>query len=73
MSYRTTIQCGSCGSFVVPRVHLSYGNPMASFCPICGGMIQDFRAPNQKYIEYVLPAIFIILITYGIFAIFLGY
>ncbi|ADD67502.1 hypothetical protein Dacet_0718 [Denitrovibrio acetiphilus DSM 12809] len=63
MYNRTTVQCKACGSFVVPRMDIYYGQPVATFCPICGNMIEDFSPAWAKYIPhfigFILAAAFI--------------
>ncbi|MGD9807757.1 MAG: hypothetical protein AB7E76_08050 [Deferribacterales bacterium] len=71
MSYRTTIQCPGCGSSIIPRMHIEHGQPIATYCPICGNMIEDFSPAWAKYIPYfvgfMLAAAFIYCVKVSYF------
>lgn len=38
------IRCPHCGKLVMPRMSFYGGVPNRSFCPLCGGLIKDFRS-----------------------------
>ncbi|ADD69343.1 hypothetical protein Dacet_2585 [Denitrovibrio acetiphilus DSM 12809] len=54
MSYRTTVQCQACSSFVVPKLDTYNGQPVATLCPICGNIIEDFSPAWAKYIPHFI-------------------
>ena len=46
--------CPHCGKRVVPRVVTYAGQPSASYCPLCGGLINDFPVKTNKDLEFLL-------------------
>jgi hypothetical protein len=41
----------------MPRMDIYNGRPVASFCPVCGNMMQDFSPAWAKYIPHAMLAI----------------
>lgn len=38
------VRCPHCGKLVMPRMSFYQGAPDASYCPLCGGLIKEFRS-----------------------------
>lgn len=48
------LRCPDCGKRVVPRVVTHAGQPSASYCPLCGGLIKKFPVKTNKDPEFFL-------------------
>ena len=47
------LRCPNCGKRVVPRVVTYAGEPSASYCPLCGGLIKEFSVKSRKDGEFL--------------------
>lgn len=64
MNKTNNVTCPHCKRTVVPRLSFWSGEPRSSWCPFCGGKIQDFYESSGIF-GFVIILGFVALIVYA--------
>lgn len=59
------IKCPNCGKKIMPRMSFSNNMPVASYCPLCGGMVKMFYFQNKMLYVIIFIMIVFVLVFFG--------